>query len=35
MTGLLRGRRLGDSYQDLLNLVFVLRSNAQVKGIIE
>lgn len=35
VTGLLRGRRLGESYQDLLNLVFVLRSNAQVKGIIE
>jgi tetratricopeptide (TPR) repeat protein len=35
VTGLLRGRRLRESYQDLLNLVFVLRSNAQVKGIIQ
>jgi tetratricopeptide (TPR) repeat protein len=35
VTGLLRGRRLDETYQDLLNLVFVLRSNAQVKGIIE
>jgi hypothetical protein len=35
VTGLLRGRRLSESYQDLLNLVFVLRSNAQVKGIIQ
>ena len=36
VTGLLRGSRLKrESYQDLLNLVFVLRSNAQVKGIIQ
>ncbi len=35
VTGLLRGSRLSESYQDLLNLVFVLRSNAQVKGIIQ
>jgi tetratricopeptide (TPR) repeat protein len=35
VTGLLRGRRLRENYQDLLNLVFALRSNAQVKGIIQ
>lgn len=35
VTGLLRGRRLRESYQELLNLVFALRSNAQVKGIIQ
>jgi tetratricopeptide (TPR) repeat protein len=35
VTGLLHGRRLHENYEDLLNLVFALRSNAQVKGIIQ
>jgi membrane protein YdbS with pleckstrin-like domain len=35
ITGLLHGRRLRENYEDLLNLIFALRSNAQVKGIIQ
>jgi membrane protein YdbS with pleckstrin-like domain len=35
LTGIARGRRLEETYQQLLNLVFLLRSNPVIKGIIQ
>jgi tetratricopeptide (TPR) repeat protein len=35
VTGIARGRRLHEIYQELLNLVFLLRGNPVVKGIIQ